>query len=164
MKKIIRLTESDLTRIVKRVIKEQKEQTNILTPDKINTLSLTSNDDGVSGMIKSGILTYTDEQGSPITIDLTSISGADNIRLLGNVNVDVNSSLFEYLEDYNITLTKSPQYINLISPERVLENVIDNSDDKFIQFVNPADEENTIVFIKTKSGNYEMLYLNVFNK
>ena len=161
MKKIIRLTESDLTRIVKRVI---KEQTNILTPDKINTLSLTSSDDGVSGMIKSGILTYTDEQGVPITIDLTSISGADNIRLSGNVNVDVNSSLFEYLEDYNITLTKSPQHINLISPERVLENVIDNSDDKFIQFVNPADEENTIVFIKTKSGNYEMLYLNVYTK
>ena len=159
MKKIIRLTESDLTRIVKRVIKEQT-----ITPDKINTLSLTSNDDGVSGMIKSGILTYTDEQGSPITIDLTSISGAANIRLSGNVNVDVNSSLFEYLEDYNITLTKSPQSINLISPERVLENVIDNSDDKFIQFVNPADEENTIVFIKTKSGNYEMLYLNVYTK
>ena len=96
MKKIIRLTESDLTRIVKRVI---KEQTNILTPDKINTLSLTSSDDGVSGMIKSGILTYTDEQGVPITIDLTSISGAANIRLSGNVNVDVNSSLFQYLED-----------------------------------------------------------------
>ena len=161
MKKIIRLTESDLTRIVKRVI---KEQTNILTPDKINTLSLTSSDDGVSGMIKSGILTYTDEQGVPITIDLTSISGAANIRLSGNVNVDVNSSLFQYLEDYNITLTKSPQSINLISPESVLENVIDNSDDKFIQFVNPADEENTIVFIKTKSGNYEMLYLNVYTK
>ena len=164
MKKIIRLTESDLTRIVKRVIKEQKEQTNILTPDKINTLSLTSNDDGVSGMIKSGILTYTDEQGVPITIDLTSISGAANIRLSGNVNVDVNSSLFEYLEDYNITLTKNPQSIGLISPDRVLENVIDNSDDKVIQFVNPADEENTIVFIKTKSGNYEMLYLNVYTK
>ena len=104
MKKVIRLTESDLMRIVRRVI---NEQTNGLTPDKINTLSTTSTEDGVPGMIKSGILSYKDEQGTPITFDLTSISGAANIRLAGNVNVDVNSTLFGYLSEYNLTLNPS---------------------------------------------------------
>ena len=160
MKKVIRLTESDLMRIVRRVI---NEQTNGLTPDKINTLSTTSTDDGVPGMIKSGILSYKDEQGTPITIDLTSISGAANIRLAGNVNVDVNSTLFGYLSDYNLTLTQRPES-SLLTSGRELETVINNSNDKFIQFVNPADDENTICFIKTKSGKYEMLYLNVYSK
>ena len=160
MKKVIRLTESDLMRIVRRVI---NEQTNGLTPDKINTLSTTSTEDGVPGMIKSGILSYKDEQGTPITIDLTSISGAANIRLAGNVNVDVNSTLFGYLSEYNLTLTQRPES-SLLSSGRELETVINNSNDKFIQFVNPADDENTICFIKTKSGKYEMLYLNVYSK
>ena len=88
MKKVIRLTESDLVRIVKRVI---SEQTNQITPDKFNSLPITTTE--IPCVLKSGFITYKDNQGNPITIDLTSIGGVSTIKLQGLLNVDVNSNI-----------------------------------------------------------------------
>jgi hypothetical protein len=48
MKKIIRLTESDLTRIVKRVIMEQSTNTEYITKND-NIITITKNADGSTG-------------------------------------------------------------------------------------------------------------------
>ena len=130
--------------------------------DGINQLAVTSNEDGIAGAVMSnGILKFKDEAGNDVTVDLTSISGSEKIRMGGNVNVDVNSTLFTYLADYAITLTSSADNSGGINPNATLEKLVNNSADKFIQFVNPAAEDETILFIRTKRGKYEMLYLNV---
>lgn len=140
----------------------KNEEVKNLTVNDINSLSVTPSDNGIPGMIKSGIITYKDGDGNSTNLDLTPIKGSKYVALQGNINVDVNSTLFGFLNQYTLTLTTSPD--KLITDGTQIENIINNSSDKFVQFVNPANEEETILFIKTKSGTYEMLYLNIFNK
>jgi hypothetical protein len=132
--------------------------------DGINKLQVTSNDNGVAGTMSAGILKYQDEAGNDVTVDLSDIAGAGKIRMGGNVNVDVNSTLFTYLADYAITLTPSPDNSGGINPNATLEKLVNNSADKFIQFVNQAAQDETVLFIRTKSGKYQMLYLNVIER
>jgi len=130
--------------------------------DGISKLAVTRNEDGIAGAgMSGGVLKFKDEAGNDVTVDLTSIPGSDQIRMGGNVNVDVNSTLFTYLTDYAITLTSRPDNSGMINPDATLEKLVNNSADKLIQFVNPAVEDETILFIRTKRGKYEMLYLNV---
>jgi hypothetical protein len=136
-----------------------------ITPDLIYQLRPTTSEDGISGAIFSkGILKYKDEQDNNITLDLTSIPGATSIRLSGNVNIDVNSTLFGYLKDYSITLTTQPDNTGMVTGGRELETIVNNDSSKFIQFVNPAADDETILIIRTKRGKYEMLYLNIIEK
>jgi hypothetical protein len=132
--------------------------------DGINKLQVTSNDNGVAGTMSAGILKYQDEAGNDVTVDLSDIAGSGKIRMGGNVNVDVNSALFTYLADYAITLTPNPDNSGLINTDATLEKLVNNSSDKFIQFVNQAAEDETVLFIRTKSGKYQMLYLNVIER
>ena len=147
----------------RRYLNEQQDL--VMSPDLIYQLLPTTSEDGVSGAIFSkGILKYKDEQDNNITLDLTSIPGATSIRLSGNVNIDVNSTLFGYLKDYSITLTVQPNNSGLVASGRELETIVNNDSSKFIQFVNPAAEDETILIIRTKRGKYEMLYLNITEK
>ena len=142
------------------------EQQNLdMSPSLSYQLRPTTSEDGISGAIFSnGILKFKDEQNNNITLDLTSIPGATSIRLSGNVNIDVNSTLFGYLKDYSITLTVQPNNNGLVETGRELETIVYNDSSKFIQFVNPAAEDETILIIRTKRGKYEMLYLNITEK
>lgn len=133
--------------------------------DGINQLAVTRGEDGVAGAIMSaGILKFRDEAGNDVTLDLTSVPGSAKVRMGGNVNVDVNSTLFSYLADYAITLTPSPDNTGTINANATLEKLVNNSADKFIQFVNPAAQDETILFIRTKSGKYQMLYMNLIER
>lgn len=129
--------------------------------DQLDTLQSTTSEDGVRGMIKQGVCTYTDEAGNEVTVDLTAVPGARGISMSGNINVDSNSVLFGYLSDYVLTLTKTPERSGLVNPNATIEKLINNSNSKFIQFVNPAADDETMMFIRLKSGKVEMLYLNV---
>ena len=142
------------------------EQQNLdMSPALIYQLRPTTSEDGISGAIFSkGILKFKDEQDNNITLDLTSIPGATSIRLSGNVNIDMNSTLFGYLKDYTITLTVQPNNTGLVTSGRELETIVNNDSSKFIQFINPAAEDETILIIRTKSGKYEMLYFNIIQK
>ena len=60
----------------------------MLGPNDINTLTVTTSEDGVKGMLKDGILSYTDESGKNIQINLSSIPGSKGISNSGMVNVD----------------------------------------------------------------------------
>jgi len=58
----------------------------------------------------------------------------------------------------------SQQLEQMVDAAAVIEKLINNNNSKFIQFVNPAAEDETILFIRTKSGNVAMLYLNVLER
>ena len=141
---------------------EQTETQKMLGPNDINTLMITTSDDGVEGILKNGILSYTDESGKNIQIDFSSVPNSKSIRNSGMVNVDNVSTLFGYTNQYRIALTDYPNNMGFAEGTSI-EDILDNNSNKFIQFYDKSDEENTIVFVKTKEG-FEMKYLNFYQK
>jgi hypothetical protein len=141
---------------------EQTEKPQMLSPNDINTLMPTTSDDGVEGMLKNGILSYTDESGKNIQIDFSSVPGSKGISNSGMVNVDTVSTLFGYTNEYNVSLVDSPSRMGMAVGTSI-EDILDNSSNKFIQFYDKANEEDAIVFIKTKKG-FEMKYLQFYKK
>jgi hypothetical protein len=122
----------------------------------------TTSDDGVEGMLKNGILSYTDDSGNNIQIDFSSVPNSMSIGNSGMVNVDTVSTLFGYTNQYRIALTDYPSNMGFEDGTSI-EDVLDNNSNKFIQFYDKSNEENTIVFVKTKKG-FEMKYINFYKK
>ena len=149
---------------LKTLLEQTTAQSITANHNQIDNLQVTKSEDGVRGMIKKGICTYTDESGNNVTLNLTAVPGATGLSLSGNINIDANSTLFTYLKDYTITLTKTPDNSGLVNDGARLEKLIDNNNNKLVQFVNPAAEDETILFIRNKTGNVEMLYLNVIER
>ena len=141
---------------------EQTETQKMLRPNDINTLMKTTSDDGVEGILKNGILSYTDESGKKIQIDFSSVPNSKSIRNSGMVNVDNVSTLFDYTNQYRIALTDYPNNMGFAEGTSI-EDILDNNSNKFIQFYDKSDEEKTIVFVKTKKG-FEMKYLRFYQK
>ena len=159
MKKFV-ITEDEKKHILG--LYEQTGTPKMLSPNEINTLTTTTSDDGVKGMLKNGILSYTDESGKNIQIDFSSVPGSKSISNSGMVNVDTVSTLFGYANEYNISLANSPSSMGM-AVETSIQNVLDNTSNKFIQFYDEANEDKAIVFIKTKKG-IEMKYLQFYSK
>ena len=141
---------------------EQTETQQMLGPNDINTLMITTTDVGVEGILKNGILSYTDESGKNIQIDFSSVPNSKSIRNSGMVNVDNVSTLFGYTNQYRIALTDYPNNMGFAEGTSI-EDILDNNSNKFIQFYDKSDEEKTIVFVKTKKG-FEMKYLSFYQK
>ena len=154
------ITEDEKKHILGLYEQDQK----MLVPNDINTLTVTTSDDGVKGMLKNGILTYTDESGKNIQIDLSSIPGSKGISNSGMVNVDSVSTLFNYANQYNISSTDSPRTTTgLVAQGTLIQDVLDNNSNKFIQFYDESNEDETIVFANTKNG-FKMKYIYFDNK
>ena len=141
---------------------EQTETQQMLGPNDINTLMPTTSDDGVEGILKNGILSYTDESGKKIQIDFSSVPNSKSIVNSGMVNVDTVSTLFGYTNQYRIALTDSPSNMGFADGTSI-EDILDNNSNKFIQFYDKSNDEKTIVFVKTKKG-FEMKYINFYKK
>jgi len=140
---------------------EQTEAEQMLGPNDINTLTPTTKE--LEGILKNGILSYTDESGKNIKIDFSSVPNSKSFRNSGMVNIDTVSTLFSYTNESDIALVDYPSYLGKAAGTSI-EDVLDNNSNKLIQFYDKAwNDDVSIVFVKTKEG-FRVKYLQFYNK
>ena len=110
MKRIIRLTESDLTRIVRRVISEQEDDENVLNyfqkkyPEVIKMAEYA--DDKVGSTMNRGIYAFKDKNGMYIrTSEGTSIIPMTDDNMVTFSVMNNGTTKIEYFNDFGVDPT-----------------------------------------------------------
>ncbi|MEY4573733.1 MAG: hypothetical protein RLZ10_3039 [Bacteroidota bacterium] len=168
MKKIL-LSESERNSILKmHYAKEKKyylkEDDSAMSggTEVINKLKPNQEETGNDGKIENKTIIFS-HYGDNVNINLENVEFIDNFDNEDYVvNVGVNENLFNISEDFDVKIMLTDKENNEYQDHLDINEVINNSQDRFLILKNKYEETPSKVIIKTKLGTYEALYIKKF--
>ena len=163
MTKVIKLKESDIQRMVKMVLNEQREVVSVdVSNQGLEPLSnLQSETNGVpDATMKNGMITFN-YNGKEYFVNLQSIKNIGKFKDIGTgtLYVGKNSEIFEYVSDNNIYLVYN--WDGRPHPDNEVSKMMNNNNDLFLQL---AVEGGEALCFRNKAGQFEILWFIVTNK